>query len=65
VYVEPREIEPGREQVLPLSIELDDTLGDEIVTGVFCKERFDPRVIDVNDARGCVVDRFTLVKVPR
>jgi hypothetical protein len=66
VYVAPRPIEPGRERVLPFSIELDGTLGPETVTGVFCAATFDPRAIDPEmPPAGCTVDRFTLVKVPR
>jgi hypothetical protein len=61
VYVEPTRVEPGRERVLKAAIELDGSLGNEVVTGVFCPERFDPRV----PPPGCATDRFTLVKVPR
>lgn len=61
VYVEPRPIGPGHERVLPMSIELDATLGVETVTGVFCAERFDPRA----PPPSCTLDRFTLVKVAR
>lgn len=65
VYVEPRRIEPGRERVLPLAIELDGTLGAETVTGVFCRAPFDPRAIDpAAPPAGCTVDRFSLDKVP-
>jgi len=63
VYVEPQRIEPGRERVLPLSIELDATLGDETVAGVFCSAAFDARTIDMAVLpAGCTVDRFTLHK---
>jgi hypothetical protein len=61
LYVEPRAIEPGKERLLPLAIELDATLGDEVVTAMFCDEPFDPSA----PPAGCTVDRFTLVKVPR
>jgi len=66
VYVTPRMVDPGRERELPLAIELDDTLGDETVTGVFCQTPFDARSVDPTaPPPGCTVDRFTLVKVPR
>jgi hypothetical protein len=58
VYVEPRRISPGYEQVLPLAIELDATPGSEVVTGVFCPAPFDPHAIGAD----CAIDRFTLVK---
>ena len=61
VYVTPREIAAGRERVLPLAIELDATLGDEVVTAVFCDAWFDPAA----PPESCTVDRFTLLKVPR
>ncbi len=61
VYVDPRRIEAGREQLVPTAIELDATLGTEVVTGVFCGERFDPHAPPAD----CTRDRFTLVKVPR
>jgi len=64
VYVGARPIEPGRERLLPLSIELDDTLGAETVTGVFCDHDFDPVRLDfAAPPPGCTLDRFTLVKV--
>lgn len=66
VYVPPRLIEPGRDREVPLATELDDTLGDETVTGVFCQTPFDARSVDpATPPPGCTVDRFTLVKVPR
>jgi hypothetical protein len=66
VYVEPRQLDPGREQIVPLSVELDGTLGSEVVTGVFCTMRIHPLAVIVDaPPRGCTVDRFTLVKVPR
>lgn len=61
VYVAPQQIEAGPERVLPAAIELDDALGAETVTGVFCPSAFDPRAIPAD----CTTDRFTLVKVPR
>jgi hypothetical protein len=62
VYVEPRAIEPGIEQQIPLAIELDATLGVETVTGVFCAHEFDAHAAPPAD---CTLDRFTLVKVAR
>ncbi|MDQ3338409.1 MAG: zf-HC2 domain-containing protein [Myxococcota bacterium] len=61
IYIAPREVEAGRERVLPLAIELDATLGDEIVTAIFCDAPFDPAA----PPAGCTIDRFTLLKVPR
>ncbi len=61
VYITPRTIDAGRELVVPLSIELDDTLGDERVTALFCAAAFDP----LAPPDGCTTDHFTLVKVPR
>jgi len=66
VYVAPRRVEPGREQLLPVATELDDTLGTEVVTGVFCESAFDAGTIDPDaPPHGCSVDHFTLVKVSR
>jgi len=62
VYVEPQRIEAGNERVVPLSIELDNTLGDEVITAIFCAERFDVRAPPAAD---CTIDRFTLAKVRR
>ena len=61
VYAEPRPIAPGREQVLPAAIELDDSRATEVVTAMFCAEAFDVKAPPAD----CQVDRFTLVKVPR
>ena len=61
LYVEPRAVDAGREQLVPLSITLDATLGDEVVTTVFCSRQFDANAIPAD----CTTDRFTLVKVPR
>jgi hypothetical protein len=64
VYVEPRLIAPGREQVVPGAIELD--ANSEVVTGVFCPAAFDARTIDpAAPPAGCTIDRFALTKVPR
>jgi hypothetical protein len=61
VYIEPRVIEPGRERLLPLSLELDDALGRETLTAMFCPQRFEPD----GDLRECTVEHFTLTKVAR
>ncbi len=61
VYVAPRAIDAGSEQLLPLSIQLDDTLGDEVVTAMFCPEQFDPQ----SPPSECTTDHFTLAKVGR
>ena len=66
VYVAPQRIEAGREQILPTATELDNTIGTEVVTGVFCDAAFDVHAIDPDaPPRGCTVDHFALVKVPR
>ena len=62
VYVEPRVIEPGTERLLPLSLELDDALGDETITTIFCSERVDATS---PIPPSCTTDAFTLTKVPR
>jgi hypothetical protein len=62
VYVEPRVIEPGTERLLPLSLELDEALGTETLTAIFCAERFDAKTVDVER---CTTDRFVLDKVAR
>jgi hypothetical protein len=62
VYIEPRVIEPGTERLLPLSLELDDSLGGETLTAIFCAERFDPETVDLTR---CTTDTFTLTKVAR
>jgi hypothetical protein len=61
VYVAPTRVEPGRDRVLPAAVELDDALGSEVVTGVFCAEAFDAKAPPAD----CTRDHFTLVKVPR
>jgi len=60
-YIEPRVIEPGRERLLPLSLELDDALGRETLTAIFCPQRFAPD----GDLRECTVEHFALTKVAR
>lgn len=66
-YVEPRRIEPGREQVVPMSIELDGVLGPQPIVGIFCADAFaSTAAIDVDaPPAGCTIDRFELVVVPR
>jgi hypothetical protein len=61
VYAAPQQIMPGPDRVVPGAVELDDMLGPEIVTGVFCPHSFDVQEIPDDCAR----DRFTLVKVAR
>lgn len=61
IYVTPRPIAAGREQVIPLSIELDGVLGAETVTAMFCPQAFDP----LHPRDDCSTDRFTLLKVSR
>jgi hypothetical protein len=61
VYIEPRVIEPGRERLLPLSLELDDALGRETLTAIFCAQRFEPQ----GDVRECSAQHFSLTKVAR
>jgi hypothetical protein len=61
VYVAPRVVAAGAEQVLPMSIVLDDAPGTEVVTAAFCAEPFDPFA----PPSGCTIERFTLVKVRR
>jgi hypothetical protein len=66
VYVEPRFIEAGPEEVVPLSIELDGTLGREVVAGIFCAAPIDMRAIEpASPPAGCTVDRLALVKVAK
>lgn len=59
IYVTPRAIEAGRDVVMPFAIMLDDALGEEVITGIFCDAPFD---IDATVPEGCSIDRFTLVK---
>src|SRR5262249_62250171 len=61
VYIEPRPIAAGSEQIVPLAIVLDDTLGGETVTGMFCSTAFDPNA----PPEDCTFDRFAFVKVAR
>ncbi len=66
VYVPLQPIAPGRDRLAAGAIELDDTLGRETVTGVFCDHRFEPTTIDlVVVPPGCTTDRLTLDKVAR
>jgi hypothetical protein len=57
-YVKPTKIEPGRERELPLSIELDDALGVETVTAMFCDG-------EIEVPGTCTSEKFTLTKVRR
>jgi hypothetical protein len=58
VYVAPRPYAPGSEQLVPLSIVLDATLGVETITGIFCPGPFDVAA----PPEGCTFDRFTIDK---
>lgn len=60
-------IPPGRDQVLPRSVLLDDTLGLERVVGVFCNRPFAVAELAAAVARdaipaGCTTDALTLEK---
>jgi len=59
VYVAPRLLPAGREQVVPQSIVLDATLGAETLTGIFCDAPFDPSA----PPAGCTTDRIAIEKV--
>ncbi len=66
VYVPLEAIAAGHEQLTTGAIELDDALGRETVTGVFCDHVFDPRSLDLAALpEGCSGDRLTLDKVAR
>ncbi len=66
VYASPQPVQPGPDRLVPAAITLDDTLGAEVVHGVFCPQYFDPHVIDpYAPPDTCTVDHFTLVKVAR
>jgi hypothetical protein len=56
VYVPTRAYAAGSDQVLPFAIELDDALGLETVTAMFCP---------MPGARDCTTETFTLRKEPR
>jgi hypothetical protein len=58
VYVMPRAIEAGVERIVPQSITLDETLGIEVIEGVFCDAEFDVPAPPAD----CSRDRFTIVK---
>ena len=65
-YIEARPIVPGREQLLPMSIELDATAGREQVTAIFCPHAFAAVAIDLRaPPADCTLDHFALVKAPR
>jgi hypothetical protein len=66
VYASPQVVRPGPDRLVPAAITLDDTLGTEVVHGVFCSQYFDPHSIDpYAPPESCTVDHFTLVKVAR
>jgi len=60
----------GRDQVLPLSVVLDDVVGRERLTGVFCDRALPVDQIEAAVAadggipRGCVTDSLTIEKRP-
>ncbi|MEO6776098.1 MAG: hypothetical protein ABI467_24260 [Kofleriaceae bacterium] len=66
VYVPATFVAPSRDQIAPAAIELDATLGREVVTGVFCELPFDAKTIDpTHPPAGCTTDHFELMKVSR
>jgi len=56
IYITPRAIAAGVEQVVPQSITLDNTVGAEVIEGVFCDAELEVPTPD------CVRDRFTIFK---
>jgi hypothetical protein len=66
VYASSQPVQPGPDRLVPAAITLDDTLGTEVVHGIFCPQYFDPHAIDpYAPPDTCTVDHFTLVKVAR
>jgi hypothetical protein len=66
VYVPATFVPPARDLIAPAAIELDATLGREVVTGVFCELPFDAKAIDpAHPPAGCTTDHFELTKVAR
>jgi hypothetical protein len=66
VYVPAMFVSPSHDQIAPAAIELDATLGREVVTGVFCELPFDAKTIDpAHPPAGCTTDHFELAKVAR
>jgi hypothetical protein len=60
-YAALRPIAPGRDRAVPGALELDDALGRQTVTAVFCAGPFDPAALDLTEPpAGCAYDRFTL-----
>jgi hypothetical protein len=63
-------IAPGRDQVLPLSVVLDEVIGREWIYGVFCDEPFGvdaAKRIAIDGAplpAGCIVDSLNIEKSP-
>jgi hypothetical protein len=63
-------IAPGRDQVLPLSVILDEVVGREWIYGVFCDEPFGvdrAKSIAIDGAplpAGCIVDSLNIEKSP-
>ena len=66
VYVPAQRVAAGQDHTFGMSIELDDTLGDETVTGVFCAAPFVADTIDpAHPPAGCTTDHFVLTKASR
>ena len=66
VYMPATFIAPAHDRLAPSAIELDATLGHEVVTGVFCALPFDAFTLDLAHLpAGCTTDHFELTKVPR
>lgn len=64
------QVSPGRDQVLPLSVILDEVVGTERIYGVFCDQPFavdQAKSIAADGAplpAGCLVDSLTIEKRP-
>jgi len=66
VYMPATFIAPARDRLAPSAIDLDATLGREVVTGVFCPLPFDAFALDpAHPPAGCTTDHFELTKVAR
>lgn len=66
VYVPAQRVAAATDHTFGMSIELDDTLGDETVTGVFCAAPFVAEAIDpAHPPAGCTTDHFVLTKAVR
>jgi len=66
VYVPATFVAPAHDRIAPAAVELDATLGHEVVTGVFCALPFDAFTVDTaHPPAGCTTDHFELTKVAR